>query len=866
MRVRVFRFPLLCPMLFAGWAFPPLAMAQSYTISTFAGDWHSTTYTSCPAKSANVLAEGVVTDGSGNGSLPAKSFVARGAARGNIHVYAGALGAESYSGDGGPAISATLAVPLGLALGPGGSLYIADFLNNRIRKVTSAGIITTYAGGGSPQFPSIGDNGPAPQAALSFPSGIAFDPAGNAYIADTNHNCIHKVDTSGTITTFAGTFPGTGQLFGGYGGPAAGASLSYPKGVAVGPDGSVYIADTGNNRIRKVDPTGIISTVAGSGSGSYSGDNGPAKQAGISAPQGVAVDAAGNLFIADTGDDRVRMVSPGGTIITIAGNGAAGQSGDGGPATAAALDSPIALAFGPGGVIYVANYGDEGSGYYSRVSLLTPAVDTSQLPAVASGGVVSASAFGKFSTVAPGSWIEIYGSNLASTTAGWTGSDFQGPNAPTSLEGTSVSIGGERAFVAYVSPSQVNVQVPSGVGSGSQSLVVTTAAGSSPPVNVMVAAEEPGLLAPASFDVNGVQYAAAFFPDGHTFVLPPGAITGLASRRAQPGDVITFYGVGFGPVTPSILPGVLVGQANSLALPFHLTIGSAEATLQYDGLAPSEVGVYQFNAVVPGIPSSDDVPVTFTLGGVSSTQPLHIAVQNGAAPVEVKSLSLSTSTVAGGSTLTGTVTLTGPAPAQGASIALASSSSSASVPASVAVPSGAASVTFTITTQTVTSSVMVTISASYNGPAVTQQFTLSAPVPAPFQSVDCLVTFEPSGYPSSQITINITPNAGNLSFTGDLISMTFINGVPSNNDQTFTFTAFQAGIFNQPPVLVTSTGSYEVSSAALTITLKQSSPYINLLGTVSGTMSVTGTPYPQGGAAVTLSGQIVGTYTLLPAN
>jgi uncharacterized protein (TIGR03437 family) len=248
------------------------------------------------------------------------------------------------------------------------------------------------------------------------------------------------------------------------------------------------------------------------------------------------------------------------------------------------------------------------------------------LPVV--NGVVSASAFGEFPTFAPGSWIEIYGTNLAAGTQTWTSSDFQGVIAPTMLGGTTVTVGGQPAFIDYVSPLQVNVQVPGQVTTGPHTVVVTTAAGSSQPFNVTVNATQPGLLAPVNFNVNGAQYVVAQFADG-TYVLPPGAVAGVNSRRAQPGDTIVIYGIGFGSVNPGIPPGQIVEQSNMLVNPFTISIGGVQASVAYDGLAPNYLGLYQFNVVVPSVPPSDITPLTFTLGGAAGTQSLAIAIQAG---------------------------------------------------------------------------------------------------------------------------------------------------------------------------------------------------------------------------------------------
>ncbi len=241
------------------------------------------------------------------------------------------------------------------------------------------------------------------------------------------------------------------------------------------------------------------------------------------------------------------------------------------------------------------------------------------------GGVVSASDYGKFPETAPGSQIEIYGSNLARGIRAWSGADFTNGIGPTSLEGTSVSIGGKAAFVDYISPGQVNVVVPSDVPTGLQQLTVTTAAGTSSDYQITVNALEPGLLAPAAFKIGGTQYVAAFFPD-NSAALPAGAITGLPSHPAKPGDIVTLYGIGFGPVIPNIPAGQIVEGSNKLASSFEMSIGGLPATVQYAGLAPNYTGLYQINVVVPNV--SGNSPLTFTLGATAGTQTLYLSVEN----------------------------------------------------------------------------------------------------------------------------------------------------------------------------------------------------------------------------------------------
>jgi uncharacterized protein (TIGR03437 family) len=242
-------------------------------------------------------------------------------------------------------------------------------------------------------------------------------------------------------------------------------------------------------------------------------------------------------------------------------------------------------------------------------------------------GVVSASAFGGFSAVAPGSWVEIYGSDLAPDTQGWTGADFSGNNAPTMLNGVSVSIGGQAAFVDYISAGQVNAQLPSNIATGGPlQLTVTNGSTTSASVNLTVNATEPGLLAPASFKIGSNQYVVAQHSNG-SYVLPVGAISGVASSPAKPGEIVVIYGVGFGSVVPSIPAGEIVTETNQLSASFEVLFGKTPARTPYFGLAPSFVGLYQFNVTVPEVANNDLVPLTFNLGGVAGAQTLFTAVQ-----------------------------------------------------------------------------------------------------------------------------------------------------------------------------------------------------------------------------------------------
>ena len=269
---------------------------------------------------------------------------------GKISTVAG-NGIQGFGGDGGPATSAELAEPWGVAL-HAGNLYIADLANHRIRKVDSSGKISTVAGNGAQGYG--GDGGPATDATLDWPYSVGLDGSGNLYIADSAEQRVRKVDTSGIISTFAGNgTPG----FSGDGGPATNAQLG-PSAVASDGNGNFYIADRGNQRIRRVDASGIISTVAGNGNYGFSGDGGPATNAAFRSPYAVAVDSNGNFYIADTFNERVRKVDSSGMISTVAGRGGSGYSGDGGPATLAKLRSPVGVAVDSHGNIYIADQGN----------------------------------------------------------------------------------------------------------------------------------------------------------------------------------------------------------------------------------------------------------------------------------------------------------------------------------------------------------------------------------------------------------------------------------------------------------------------------------------------------------------------------
>jgi sugar lactone lactonase YvrE len=278
--------------------------------------------------------------------------------KGKIALFAGQPDLHSFEGDGGPATDALLHGPTGLAVDAGGNLYIVDHGNNRVRMVDAQGVITTVAGSGTTgtrQGGSAGDGGPATKAMLQEPMGVAVDPAGRLYLADRGNWRVRTVDGAGTITTLAGNGDtGPERLEG----PATEAALGLPVGVADGPGGSVYISDEVAHRIVEVDADGVMATIAGTGNAGYSGDGGPAVEAELNAPGHVATDARGNLYFADAENHAIRVVNRKGVIRTVAGTGKPGFRGDGGPATKARLNEPYAVAVDTSGTIYVTDHGN----------------------------------------------------------------------------------------------------------------------------------------------------------------------------------------------------------------------------------------------------------------------------------------------------------------------------------------------------------------------------------------------------------------------------------------------------------------------------------------------------------------------------
>jgi uncharacterized protein (TIGR03437 family) len=507
-------------------------------------------------------------------------------ANGVIAAIAG-NGTRGFSGDGGPATSAQLFGPFGVAVDSAGDIYISDSGNNRVRKVVN-GVINTVAGNGTQGF--SGDNGPAAAAQLNFPVGIALDSSGNLYIADSGNYCVRKV-SSGAIATVAGIggMPGFG---GDHNTPATASTLSGPSSLAVDSANNLYISDDFfDSRVLKVS-NGVISVVAGDGTQGYGGDNVPATSAELWDPAGIALDSAGNLYIADSQNLRIRKISNG-VITTIAGNGTEGFSGDNGPAFYAQLGGPRGVAVDSSGNVYVA---DGGSG---RIRLLTPAGS----PSVNGNGVVNGASSAQGQPVVPGSIASVYGTFLVNTLTTASSSPL-----PISLGGVSLQFGsGLSAPLFAVSSQQVNFQVPWELAGQSQASISAVVDGQvSAPQTMNLTPILPGI-----FSTNGKGTGQGAILDSSNRLVD-------ASNPATAGStVIQIYCTGLGSVTnqpPTGSPAPSDQLSQTTATPMVM-IGGVQAQVLFSGLSPGTVGEYQVNALVPaGSPTGSAVPVVIAFG------------------------------------------------------------------------------------------------------------------------------------------------------------------------------------------------------------------------------------------------------------
>lgn len=432
--------------------------------------------------------------------------------------------------DGGSALSAHLYNPADLLLRTDGSMVIADQQNNRIRQISPSGTITTIAGNGLHNLFAPGVTATA--SPMDWPSALALDAAGNIVFAEIHSNRIGRINAaSGRIETVA---PPANML------PAP-SILNKPAGIAIDRSGNVWIADTGNHRIRRAAPDGTLTTVAGTGVASYCGDNGPAATACFDTPMDVKIDSRGNVYVADTGNHRIRRIDAGGTVTTVAGTGTPGFGADHVAATASALNYPCAIALGANDDLYIVDW----QNYRIRKVSYT---------SVSAGGIVDGAEFA--APPAPGGIFSIFGSNLAPALT-----QAATVPLPTQLGGVSVEVNGRAVPLYFVSPGQINAQLPYDLSPGTATLTVGTATAS-----FTIAAAAPAIFVALRQDSVAVAYVTGLG------VVSPAVATGAAA----PLDALAYA-----------------------AAPIRATIGGVDARVEFAGLAPGFIGLGQVNVLIP---------------------------------------------------------------------------------------------------------------------------------------------------------------------------------------------------------------------------------------------------------------------------
>ncbi len=666
--------------------------AAGQQITTVAGGGYDTSNGIAATQALVGASQGIAIDPAGNIYYwDGSSIVVRKVdTNGIIKTVAGngtlALAIVGSIGDGGPATSAGFGTPgvfAGVAVDAAGNLYVSDPGNKRVRKVDTSGIITTFAGTGNVIF--------------SQPSGLALDSAGNLYVADATLGRVYKVTPSGAGSVVAGG--GTGDD----GVAATSAYLLAPYGIAFDRQDNLYIAED-RGRVRKVDSSGVIHTVAGSGSIGYSGDGGAATGALLFGVEGLAIDKSGNLYVADNANNRVRKVDTSGIITTVVGTGVAGNSGDNGLAINARI-TPGGLALDASGNLYITggtirkvSFGSAPPGLYSSAPSLyfegtvshpgvpsqveivgtlgapisfnvtastqsggsgwlissTPTGATPQVFSVSIGnGPTTAGTYKGTITLTPttsgyspitiqvtyvinaappatpvitdvengasfqsgylaNSIWTIKGTNLASVTDNWNNS-VVGGELPTSLDGVTVTFGGYPAYISYISPTQINLLTPdSGLGAPTATVSNNGATSTAFPI--------PGQSPPFSpaFFLWPNNQAVATRQD-YTYAVKPGTFPSVNTIAAKPGDVITLWGTGFGPITPAIQDGAVVpsDKLYSTSTPPTVTVGGVPATVYGAALAAGYAGLYQIAIQVPASLGAGDWPIIATMGGVN---------------------------------------------------------------------------------------------------------------------------------------------------------------------------------------------------------------------------------------------------------
>jgi trimeric autotransporter adhesin len=467
-------------------------------------------------------------------------------------------------GDGGSAASAHLFNPADVLPLPDGSILIADQQNNRIRQIAN-GTIATIAGNGLHNFFSPGN--PATASPMDWPSALAVDSAGLIYFSELHGNRVGRINRDGKLATVAGNgFPGND-------------TLTKPAGIAIDRDGNVLIADTGNHRIRKATPSGALTTIAGNGQQGFCGDNGPAASACFDTPMDVQSDSRGNIYVADTGNHRVRRIDPAGMISTIAGTGQPGRGPDNVAATSSALNNPSALALDAYNDLYIIDW----QNYLIRKVTFA---------AIFAGGVVEGAGFS--GVPSPGGIFSVFGASLAASAAAANGAPL-----PTQLAGVGLEVNGTAVPLYLVSPGQINAQLPYEAAPGPATASIVTSAGRGPPASFVIAPAAPGVF----------------------IALNQNNSVNKGGNPESRGRVLICYVTGLGAVSPPVPTGQsapldVLSSANARV---NVTVAGVAAQVRFAGLAPGFAGLGQINVLVPQESAAGDaVPLVIEINGQKS--------------------------------------------------------------------------------------------------------------------------------------------------------------------------------------------------------------------------------------------------------
>jgi uncharacterized protein (TIGR03437 family) len=582
---------------------------------------------------------------------------------GTTSVIAG-NGPDGFSGDDGPATLAVLNTPQGLAVDAAGNIYVADYGNHRVRKIDTMGNINTIGGNGKVQF--SGDNGPATSAGMD-PFDLTVDSAGNVLVVDQLNNRVRMIAPNDTITTVVGT----GMAgYTGDGGPASAALLNLPSGIALDSSGNMYIADEGNAVVRRVTASGLITTIAGNRTLTPSaGDGGPATAAQLD-PFSVAVDAEGNVYVTDSFNDHVRLLTPqivkAATMSLVSGSGQSATVDTGLPAPlvlkvtdstgagvagvvvnftvspegAAAVTPSPAITLNDGTVTATVTLGSNaGAVTITAQSFGLPNVTfsltavASNSPSISAGGITSAGLSNPpVNVLSPNAIVSIFGSNFAPAGTAKQAGLVNG-QLPTNVAGVCVEFATVQAPIFAVYPGQINVQVPA-VAPGNIPVQVVTDCGSpqavaSPPVSVAAQATAPEFFYFTTTSTGANPIAAINATTGG-YVGAPGLISGATFTPAAPGEYLTLFATGFGATNPSFDPGVLPSGIANVTAPVSITFGGvtlAPSDILYVGLSQF-AGLYQVDIQVPANVPDGNQPLLITVGGVASPAAAFITVQS----------------------------------------------------------------------------------------------------------------------------------------------------------------------------------------------------------------------------------------------